>query len=493
MNGPRMLAHGFGIRYDLPVPLYLYLAAAGAAVVVTFLLLGAFVRRHGEDGSYPRLTLTGWRPLARLVLGPAPRLIGGSIGCFVLATVLVTGLGGSNDATSNPAEFLVWIYFWAGLVVLSGLLGNLYALVNPWSALYDLAQRLRGRPPGGGVITYPQRLGAWPAVAGYCAFAWFELASGLSAHPRALAAAALAYTVYTLTMMWLFGRDRWLARGEAFSVLFRFIGAFAPVEVRTRDPSGCAACSSHCREGQTVCVNCGECFRSGRDRDVAVRPWAVGLLSLPAVGWDVVVFVILTLSSLAFDGISATPPWASFVDATGGLSDALGVVGPVLVKTAGLVAVTLAFLLVFCLVVRAVARTGGAPDAGVRIMALFAYTLVPIALVYNAAHNYSYMVIQGQGLFPLLGDPLHNGAHLLPTAGYRVSFALADAQLVWYIQVVLIVVGHMLSVYLAHVRALSFGHRARNAVIGQLPMLVLMVAYTMTSLWILSQPISESG
>lgn len=493
MNGPRMLAHGFGIRYDLPVPLYLYLAAAGAAVVATFLLLGAFVRRHRDDGAYPRLPLTGWAPLARLVLGPVPRVIGGAVGCVVLAAVVVTGLAGSTDATSNPAEFLVWIYFWAGLVVLSGLVGNLYALANPWSAVYDLVQRLRGRPAGRGVLAYPQRLGAWPAVAGYFVFAWFELASGLSAHPRALGAAALVYTVYTLAMMWLFGRDRWLARGELFSVLFRFIGAFAPFEVRTRDPAACSACTSHCRPEQTMCVNCGECFRNGPDRDVALRPWAVGLLTLPAVGWDVVVFVVLTLSSLAFDGISATPPWASFVDATGGLSDALGAVGPVLVKTAGLLAVTAVFLLVFTVVVRVVARTGGAPDAGVRIMALFAYTLVPIALVYNAAHNYSYMVIQGQGLFPLLADPLHSGAHLLPTAGYRVSFALADAQLVWYIQVVLIVVGHMLSVYLAHVRALSFGQRARNAVVGQLPMLVLMVAYTMTSLWILSQPISEAG
>jgi hypothetical protein len=488
-----LLAHGFGIRYDLPVPLYLYLIAAAAAVVITFAILGAYVRRAQLEGGYPRLSLTRWRTLAAIVCGPAPRAVGGAIGFIVLAAVVITGLAGSTDATSNPAEFLVWIYFWAGLVVISGLLGNLYALVNPWSAIYDAVQRLRRREPGKGVISYPARLGIWPAVAGYFVFAWFELASGQSAHPRVLAAAALVYTLYTLAMMWLVGRDRWLARGEVFSVLFRYVGAFGPVEVRADDAAACSQCTSHCTAKQTSCVNCFQCFRRAQPRDVALRPWAVGLLALPEFGWDVVTFIILTLSSLAFDGISATPAWASVIDATGSLSDALGPAGPVLVKTLGLIAVTALFLTVFIVVVRLIAWLGGAPDGGVKVSTLFAVTLVPIALVYNAAHNYSYMVIQGQGLFPLLADPLHSGAHLLPTSGYVVSFALADARLVWYVQVVLIVIGHMLSVYLAHARALAMGGTRASVIRGQLPMVALMVAYTMTSLWILSQPITESG
>ena len=122
---------------------------------------------------------------------------------------------------------------------------------------------------------------------------------------------------------------------------------------------------------------------------------------------------------------------------------------------------------------------------------LFALTLVPIAFVYNFAHNYSYLMIQSQGLIPLLADPLGRGWHLVPTQGYQVSFALAQASTVWYAQVILIVVGHVIAVYLAHLRAGERFKTARNALLSQYPMLLLMVGYTMTSLWILAQPITE--
>jgi len=51
-------------------------------------------------------------------------------------------------------------------------------------------------------------------------------------------------------------------------------------------------------------------------------------------------------------------------------------------------------------------------------------------------------------------------------------------------------VGHVVSVYLAHLRALELFPRARQAVWSQLPMLVLMVAFTTAGLWILSLPIA---
>jgi hypothetical protein len=47
-----------------------------------------------------------------------------------------------------------------------------------------------------------------------------------------------------------------------------------------------------------------------------------------------------------------------------------------------------------------------------------------------------------------------------------------------------VVVGHVLGVIVAHNRAIKLLPR-RKAVIGQLPMLVLMIGYTMTGLWLL--------
>ena len=456
-----VLAHGFGIRYDLPVPLYLYLLAAGSVVVLSFVLVAYLVREPEEGHDPPRRILEG--PIGRWLAGTAPRVGLGTIGVLFLAGIIFFGLLGSKDATNNPAEYLLWIYFWAATVVLSGILGDIYALANPFSALYDAACRLLRRPPGTGLVTYPDRLGRWPAVAAYLLFAFFELASGQAANPRAVAVVAIGYTVYALAGMVVFGRDPWLAGAEAFTVLFRLVGAMG---IFHRTPDG----------------------------RVAMRPPALGLAELELDGWDIVTFVVLTLSSLAYDGISATPAWASLYISVLPSFDAFGALGPVLIKGLGLLLLTAVFLAVYLVFIALVDRVGEADPRQVRRTAsLFAYTLIPIALVYNAAHNYSYIVIQGQGIIPLLADPLHRGAHLLPTAGYRPSFALADAAFVWLLQVVLIVLGHVVAVYLSHRRALRLFPEAGRALRSQYPMLVLMVIYTTTSLVILGQKITEAG
>ncbi len=62
---------------------------------------------------------------------------------------------------------------------------------------------------------------------------------------------------------------------------------------------------------------------------------------------------------------------------------------------------------------------------------------------------------------------------------------------VWYSQVALIVGGHVLAVYLAHAVALRMAPDPKLALRGQLPMVALMVLYTVASLWILSQPVVE--
>ena len=46
---------------------------------------------------------------------------------------------------------------------------------------------------------------------------------------------------------------------------------------------------------------------------VYLRPWGVGLLKPGSHGWDRVLFVILMLSTLAFDAIIATPTWQDFL------------------------------------------------------------------------------------------------------------------------------------------------------------------------------------
>jgi hypothetical protein len=460
-----ILLHGFGQRYDLPITLAIYLYAAAGVVVISFVLVVLFAGDQvgAKAIEYPRRPLRWLVPIAR---SGWPRIIGGAIGVASLLATLITGMFGSSNSVLNPSEYLVWIYFWAGLVIVSGLVGNLWYLVNPWSAIYDVVNRMvRMRP----VWKLPASVGVWPATAAYFAFACLELTSGMANRPWLVAVVAVVYSVITLAGMFLFGRDDWLEHCEGFTVLLDIVGRFSPIEAE-RD-------------------------EAGRIAMMYVRPWGVGLLKPSPAGWDRVVFVILMLSTLAFDGITWTPAWQSFTVDLEPIWLPMGAFGFFFVRTLGLTLLSIAFLLVFITFMELVIYLGKRRVDLTATISAFALTLVPIALVYNAAHNYSYVVLQSQNLIPLLNDPLALGWHLWPAvAGFKPSFALAQASTVWYAQVVLIVVGHVIAVYLAHLRAGERFRTAQRALLSQYPMLLLMVMYTMTSLWILAQPITrESG
>jgi len=458
-----ILLHGFGQRYDLPISLTLYLYAASGVVVISFVLVVLFAGDQvGAKAIEYRRRPVAW--LTAAARSPWPRTAGGLVGVATLVVIVVTGLFGSANPVLNPAEYLTWIYFWAGLVILSGLVGNLWYLLNPWAAAYDAMKRIVRLDP---IWKLPE-VGVWPAAAAYFSFACLELTSGMANRPWLVATLALVYSGVTLGGMILFGRDEWLERCEGFTVLFSVVGRFSPIETE-RD-------------------------QAGRISQVYLRPWGVGLLKPSHTGWDRVVFVILMLSTLAFDGILATPTWQDFTIALEPVWLQMGAFGSFFVRTLGLVLLSVVFLLVFVAFMELVVYFGRRKVDLKATAVAFALTLVPIALVYNAAHNYSYVVVQSQGLIPLLSDPLAKGWHLWPAVEtFTPSFALAQASTVWYAQVVLIVLGHVAAVYLAHLRAGERFRTAQRALLSQYPMLLLMVMYTMTSLWILAQPITRGA
>jgi uncharacterized membrane protein len=95
-----------------------------------------------------------------------------------------------------------------------------------------------------------------------------------------------------------------------------------------------------------------------------------------------------------------------------------------------------------------------------------------------------------QYLIPLASDPFGLGWDLFGTRNYFVR-GLIDARVVWYVSVAAIVAGHIAALYIAHSQALREFPDRRSAQRSQWPMLVLMVGYTMLSLWIIAQPITS--
>jgi hypothetical protein len=89
----------------------------------------------------------------------------------------------------------------------------------------------------------------------------------------------------------------------------------------------------------------------------------------------------------------------------------------------------------------------------------------------------------------LVSDPFGFGWNLFGTKGYVKDINLMSTKTAWYLAVGVIVTGHVISVYLAHLAAGRLvGSRGRA--LGCLaPMTALMVVYTVISLQILAEPL----
>jgi hypothetical protein len=122
---------------------------------------------------------------------------------------------------------------------------------------------------------------------------------------------------------------------------------------------------------------------------------------------------------------------------------------------------------------------------------MFALTLVPIAIAYNLAHYFSYLLAQGQMIIPLLSDPLGLQWNLFGTASYYPDIGLLDARFTWYLAISSIVTGHVISIWLAHRLALREFRAPRQAVIASVPLTVLMMIYTAISLLVMAEPLVQ--
>jgi hypothetical protein len=493
------LAHGFGVRYDIPVPFWLYAYGAACAVVLTFLLL---MNARPVPHRYPRFDLlqVGWfrTVFARRPLLLVLRLL--SVALFFL--IIFSGLIGNQTPEDNFAPTFVWVIWWVGLAFFTALIGNLWEVVNPWKITFwwaeGLARRVGAKKGLGPYLPYPAGWGVWPALALYFGFAWVELVFLGSARPSNIAVLALVYSAITWGGMLIFGKDAWLRGGEAFSVFFGILGRFAPTEVRVDNPEVCGGCDAACRDTDGGCVNCYECFARAApaDRQLNLRPPARGLARPEQVGADRLAFVLFVLASVTYDGLMATPLWLQVRTLAGSVMYTLGIWGIgalYVVQTLGLIAVPLLFLAAYLGFMKLAQIFSGSVTSAWRLATAYVYTLVPIALAYQAAHYYTLLLIQGQALVALISDPFGRGWDLFGTAGYEPNVGLLSADFVWYSQVALIVVGHMIAVYLAHGIALRlFGDKER-VVRSQYPLLALMVLYTVFSLWILNQPVVEEN
>jgi hypothetical protein len=446
-------AHGIGGRQDLPIPFSYVVIGAAVALLLSFLVLGLLWReprlREDDDGT-PGLLRPGGRATWWL------RGVG-----LVVAGWLCLALLAGPDTAENPAAGMVFVLFWVGLLVVSLLLGPVWRALNPLRALHLAVMTALRRDPDRGLRPLPSRLGYHPAAVGLLAFVWLELVAPQRSTSAVLGAWLAGYAIVMLAGATVYGA-RWFDRGDAFEVYSDLAGRLAPV----------------CRDG------------AGRLRS---RNPINGMAGLPAApGLPLVVIVLL--GSTMYDSMSNAPQWVQLVQ-SGPLPPAvLGTLGLL-----GVIGVALgAYLAATAVAARLGAGAGSTPDrraprarsgasggASARLVAgELAASIVPIAVGYLLAHYGTLLILEGQRTIALLSDPLDTGADWLGTARWQVSaLGMSPAQ-VALTQVTVIVLGHLFGTVLAHDRALELFARAA-AVRGQLPLLILMVVFTVTGLLLL--------
>ena len=441
-------AHGFGQRYDLPLPLSLYLFGAAAAVFVSFVIVGLFVRRAPHAEAHHRIDLPVPGPLLR-ALGLGGRLAG----LILFVVTIAAGFAGDPSPYRNIAPTLIWVIGWVGLVYVSAFTVDIWPAINPWSTVFagvERAFRRRLTP----AFVYPDGLGVWPACALLLGFAWIELIYPDPALPAHIAWLMVGYSLLTWGGMLAFGRSAWLAHGEVFSVLFGTFARFAPITTG----------------------------------GASLRWFGAGLRDRQPVSASMMAFTLLLLATVLYDGILGAPEWTA-VEAA--LRTHLAGVPPMTIRSAGLVASWLVVLGAY-LGASAVmsAMVGGSPST-IAMARHFALTLVPIAIGYHVAHYLTFLLIQGQYIVPLASDPFGFGWDLFGTAAYRVDIAIVGARFAWYTAVGAILIGHIAAVCLAHLEAIRILPGRGVALRSQVPLTILMVIYTFVSLSILAEPMVE--
>ncbi|OBH79335.1 hypothetical protein A5681_05625 [Mycobacterium scrofulaceum] len=447
MSARAVLAHGLGGSGDLPVPYMYAMVGAAWALTFTFALVAFAWRRPRFDPGKPGRALPA--VVTAVVDARATRWTAAALGLILAAWAVAAGVWGPRSE-ANALLGVFYVLLWVGLVALSLLIGPFWRVVSPMRTVYLLLRRATPQRLHSPRLSYPEGWGYRPAALGLFAFVWMELASPNPASLPWVRAWLAVYAAAMLVGAWLSGQ-RWLARADPFGVYSMAVSRLSPFR-RNAD------------SGRIVVGNPLDHLPS-----LPVRP-------------GVVVLLAVLLGSTAFDSFSSSPTWRGFADGLSpmGLPPAAA---SSLLRTLGLIVFISVVAVTFSLAARA---TGGVDrDQRRALPGQMAHSLIPIVVGYIFAHYLTYLVERGQQAVFALADPFGRGWNVLGLAHQQVAYVLSTHPPVLAgIKVACVVTGHILAVIAAHDRALRLLPRGHQLT-GQLTMMLVMVGYTFTGLYLL--------
>ena len=434
-----VLAHGVGGGRDLPIPYQYAIVGAAWALVISFGLL-AFAWRtsrfRGDESGRPLP-----RPLAAVVDSRWTRAVVRLLALAFTALFLVALLFGP-DLLTNPVFGMFYVLIWVGIVPASLLLGPIWRVASPMRLLHLGLAKLLRTDPDVGLARLPGWVGLWPGALGLFSFVWLELVFPNSTYLVAVRTWVALYVVILLVGSVAFGRA-WFSSADPFEVFSSVVARLSPFGRRT-------------------------------DGVLVVRNPLENLDGLKPVAGLVAVVAVL-FGSTGYDSFSESPFWLTYAQSVE--------VNPVLLDSAVLLGFVLVVGLSFTVATMTVGGLGHIERR--QLPRTFAHSVVPIIVGYFVAHYLTLLFETGQQTLAQMSDPLSTGADILGTANMGVNFFLTLHPTGLAItKVAAVVFGHLLGAVAAHDRAVRVLPRGRELV-GQLPLLLVMVFYTSAGLYLL--------
>jgi ferredoxin len=491
------------------IPNWMFFSGVAMLLLVTAGFTGLqktmpLMQKNSDKSSFDLLSI-GW--ISRTVKKPwFPILIQGPV-VLLFLFIIIAGLAGARH--TNIAPVFTWTIWWGILVFIVLFFGKAFCAVCPWDALAGIFQRASLFRQRRAIFTRNIPWPKWarniyPATLLFIGLTWLELGFGVTRNAPVTAVLGLLMLALAVICAMTFSRRSFCRYGCLIGRISGLYAMFSPIELRSRKKATCDSCRTlDCSKGNeaamgcptfefpgklsrsTYCTLCTECVRACPSDNIGIFPRKFGkdLYNERKFQKDEANLAVVLLALTSFHGLTMTPTWYTYTDWV----QAFFNTG---YKTA------FSILMLACILLPMLLFWGVAWSSdfitkrklGVSyVFRAFAFPLIPIALCYHVAHNVMHFFREGQFVIPLLSDPFGWGWNLFGTAKLELS-PLLSLGTIWYLQTFLILTGHIYGIYYSDRISRMLFKEPKKAWAGQFPMLLVMILFSLYSLWLIHQP-----
>ena len=356
------------------------------------------------------------------VFNDKQNFIGKLFGIIILFLLVAPGIFGNESSKTSVAPLILWVFLWIGVPVLGLLFGDIYSKFNPLN-LFSLKS---DKPES-----------VYFACILFIGLTWFELVWRKPGNP--LNIAIVLITLFVCVN------------------LLRYFLKKSLIEV---DP----LLLLHYLYSKLKLFNSRPYFRSLLDN--------IGnLAKLKGIEY----FVLLMIGTVTYDGLRETTFW---YNQFGSRTDDMGF------STMMFLIMNLGTILFYRFACFFAIKVGGSDLELNHVSNLFGHTMLPIAFAYHVTHYLTLLLFESQTFFYRFNDPIGIGMNILNVEEPTINYFI-EPLVIWGIQVAVTLLGHMLSVVLAHDLAVKlFGHQQSDKT--QYIFLFITVALTLQALFVLS-------